>query len=621
MLCVCVCGVLYGECAATVVSQVFCILCLSQHIHYTQKPHIIFHTHNNHKKINAQEVVPFQSICIVILINVMSRSNLGFENGVVALKINNELFGLSESIPETYSVDKSEPVLRSSPAGNRIYKRSIVFVLAAAIHHLNGGRLEVEETIGDSYIFSVAEMSANESNANIITKAMEHVIAASIAISKIKLSRTAAIDYFEQRGSTQSAQLIRQGSESSVTCNACNLSGALNPLYTLFTGPLVSNTSKVEAGHFRIAVYSTPYLHFRIFHAATNSVTNEFELTRPELVRHEPNFLKAYQDRKAWNKKLNFESVAKVNGAIIANQNKSVIQLSEALHDHQIVTIASNIAGKRLALIAGPSSSGKTTFAKRLCVALETLGLKPTVLSVDSYYKGWGSIDPRGKEYVDWEALDALNIDMLNDHLMDLLAGNEVLVPEYDMALSMPMSTDHWTPTRLAEGGLIIMEGIHCLNPELTSRIPPSDKYKIMISPLSAVIFDDLSLVSSSQVRMLRRMVRDYLYRGRSALSTLRQWPSVAAGERKNIYPHQMNADVVMNSGLVYEIHVLKVFAEPLLLSISPEYPEYAEAQRLVGLLSRIVSMPAHTVPPQSLLREFIGGSWFYDYSGQYKNA
>ena len=243
------------------------------------------------------------------------------------------------------------------------------------------------------------------------------------------------------------------------------------------------------------------------------------------------------------------------------------------------------------------------------------------VVSVDSYYKAWQDIDSRGMQHVDWESLDSLNLAQLNEHIIDLLNGKEVLVPEYCMKTSMPMSKEHWTKTKLSEGGLIIMEGIHCLNPGLTPRVPKRDKYQIMISPLSSVIMDDLNIVSSSQVRMLRRMVRDYLFRGRSAISTLRQWPGVARGERVNIYPNQNNADVVFNSGLIYEPHVLKVFAEPLLRSVMPDAAEYAEAQRLLTMLNRLVAMPSTLIPPQSLLCEFVGGSWFYDFAGMYKTA
>ena len=398
-------------------------------------------------------------------------------------------------------------------------------------------------------------------------------------------------------------------------------------------GVLVPTTGSMDAAHCRLAVESNPFSHFRLHHAVPNSTTGAFETTSSE----EPALMQAYATRKVWGQKIGFQTVTDVNKAIAGSRTKQVIQLSEALHDHSIVSIAARIAGApgdadavdasesnsrpRLVLIAGPSSSGKTTFAKRLGVALETLGASPVVLSVDCYYKAWQDIDSRGMQFVDWEALASLNLELLNEHLLALMAGEEVLVPEYDMKTSMPMSQEHWTKTRVPPGGLVIMEGIHCLNPNLTPRVAKTDKFQIMISPLSALVLDDCNYISSSQVRMLRRMVRDYLFRGRSAVGTLKQWPGVARGERHNIYPNQNNADVVMNSGLIYEANVLKVFAEPLLRSVTPDLPEYAEARRLLSMLDRLVSMPAAQVPPQSLLCEFIGGSWFYDHAGMYKTA
>ena len=189
------------------------------------------------------------------------------------------------------------------------------------------------------------------------------------------------------------------------------------------------------------------------------------------------------------------------------------------------------------------------------------------------------------------------------------------------MKTSMPCEESKWVKTQLPEGGIIIMEGIHCLNPALTPRVEKSDKYQIMISPLSGTIIDDTTTISSTQVRQMRRMVRDFLFRGRSASSTLKQWPGVTRGERTNIYPNQNNADIVMNSSMIYEINVLKVHAEPLLKTIMPDHDEYDEAQRLLSLLEKVMPMSNHAVPSQSLLREFIGGSWFYDFYGWYKNA
>ena len=435
-------------------------------------------------------------------------------------------------------------------------------------------------------------------------------------IELLNLPTSEVLQFFVDagQGDSPSAQQLRRSSETHTLVH--RHSGFLAIAYS-GAGALVKSTSVISES-FRLELYRGDRIRLIFGGSAAD----------------EPRLVEAYAARKLWAQRLGFSSVGEINSAIISGgRAKTLVQLSEALHDHQVASIASQITGvlggadaaggssKRLILIAGPSSSGKTTFAKRLSVALETLGSRPVVVSVDSYYRHWQEIDPRGMQHVDWESLQSLNLDLLNEHLLALLAGNEVLVPEYDMKTSAPMSREHWQPMRLPPGGVVIMEGIHCLNPALTPRVPAADKFQIMISPLSGTRVDNLYLVSSTQLRMVRRMVRDFLFRGRSALSTLRQWPGVALGEVRNIYPHQNNADAVMNSGLCYELNVLRAYAEPLLHTITPDLPEYGEARRLLAMLSVHSTMPSTLVPPQSLLREFIGGSWFYDYNGLFQNA
>ena len=511
----------------------------------------------------------------------------------------------------------------SSPEGNRMYKRSIVMLLGASVEQLQLGPLSVEETIGDSILFRLPEMT--QAVAQQLTVRMHEIIESNISIERRNILRSEALEHFLSRGSLRTAELVRTTNETHIPCYYLHHDEM--PFIALSHGPSVPHTGQIDKEHFEIAIVEEPYPHFRLFHATKRSEDAPFQLTRST----EPRLLEAYAMQKLWASQLSMQTICDINSAISQSRITSLVQLSEASHDHQVVHIASLIGGRpgkplegprpRLVLIAGPSSSGKTTFAKRLSVSLEAVGVKPIVISVDSYYKAWQDIDPRGMQHVDWEDLAALNLDLLNENLVDLLDGKEVLVPEYDMVTSMPKGREHWINTRLPTGGLIIMEGIHCLNPKLTPRVAKEDKFQIMISPLAAVALDDLNMVSSSQVRMMRRMVRDYLFRGRSAAGTLRQWPSVARGERTNIFPNQNNADVVMNSALMYEAHVLKVHAEPLLRSITPDEAEYAEAKRLLSLLNHLVPMPSHMVPPQSLLREFIGGSWFYDFAGWYKNA
>ena len=541
---------------------------------------------------------------------------------------------VADTVSTMLTLNDSENVTNvavGSPEGERFYKRSIAFVLGAAATACKLGPFQLEDSIGASFHFKLRNASVDSTVALTLTNEMKRIISDNLPILLQSVPRLEAIGYFERIEAVNTVALLRATASPFISCHVCDLGDAGKFMSVAFS-PLVVATGIVNPVHFRIEVATSPFPHFRLHHPILHS--GKFGLLSEASIRNEDILMSAIATRKTWNAKLGMDTVSKINTAATAGRTKSVIQLSEALHDHQICTIASRIAGvssdnvahgiqktPRLVLIAGPSSSGKTTFAKRLCVSLEAQGLQPIVLSVDSYYKGWPDIDARGVEFVDWESLNSLNLIQLNEHLLDLLAGKEVLVPEYDMRTSLPMSQDHWTKMKLPEGGVVIMEGIHCLNPELTPRVARNDKFHIMISPLSSVILDDSSVVSSSQIRMMRRMVRDNLFRGRSAVSTLRQWPSVALGERTNIYPNQNNADAVMNSGLPYEANVLKVFAEPLLRTILPDEPEFAEARRLILMMDQLVTMPAKTVPPQSLLREFIGGSWYYDYAGLYKTA
>jgi uridine kinase len=330
--------------------------------------------------------------------------------------------------------------------------------------------------------------------------------------------------------------------------------------------------------------------------------------------------------RLAWAKAVELHSISQLNAAIRNGRSKKVIQAVEANCDRQFVELAAQVkarANVKLLLIAGPSSSGKTTFAKRLQVQLEALGLKPVVLSVDCFYKPWQEITTEGPQKVDWESLDSLNLKMLNEVLLDLMAGKECLIPEYAMNTSMPLDRSHWTPLMLNGRGnvMIIMEGIHCLNPSLTLSVPREQKFNIAIAPIPALQLDALHVLSGTTIRLLRRMVRDFLFRGRPVLATLRQWPSIVAGEVNNIYPHQCNADAVMNSEIGYEMCVLKVHAEPLLKMVQPTEKEYSEVRRLLQTLEQFIALPTNIIPPQSLVQEFVGGSWYYDYGGRYKNS
>jgi len=542
------------------------------------------------------------------------------------------------------SFEQSASLAIETAEGTRTYKRSIVILLGAAVQRFDHTQqqagtispacLSVQECVANSFVFNISSngqgWEPTDALASGIFQTMKQLVQEKLPIVYKIVARSDLEAYFASKNAQVSLDFVKGIPDASINCYSVQLGATggeyLQIAHAMHGKELLDNCGSINSEHFNVSVGASPQRHLRLHHAIPNLTTKKLEM----VTTNEELLLDAYNKQKIWSQQLNFDSVASCNKAIMSSQSNQLIQLCEAMHEHQLVNIANRIGGTvgtiaqpgpRLVLIAGPSSSGKTTFAKRLGVTLETTGVRPIVISVDSYYKGWPDIDARGMQYVDWESLDSLNLTLLNEHLIALLVGEEVSVPEYDMKTSMPMEKEHWVKTQLPKGGLIIMEGIHCLNPNLTPRVAKCDKFQIMISPLSAVAIDNTSFISSTQVRMMRRMVRDFLFRGRSASSTLNQWPGVALGERVNIYPNQNYADIVMNSSLIYETHVLKIYAEPLLRSIRSDHGEYAEAQRLLYLLNQLVSLPGTAVPSASLLREFIGGSWYYPFAGQYKTA
>ncbi|MBQ4279878.1 MAG: nucleoside kinase, partial [Rikenellaceae bacterium] len=373
-------------------------------------------------------------------------------------------------------------------------------------------------------------------------------------------------------------------------------------------------------GHFYGALApSTKFIHLfdlkkygQGIYIAVPKRTNPQELE--SMVKQEKMF-EIFREYKDWVDILGVSNIGSLNAMVLNGQSSELIKIAEAFHEKKLASIADQISeancarGVRIVLISGPSSSGKTTFAKRLGIQMRILGLKPVLISLDDYFVDREKTPKDEKGNYDYEALEALDIETFNKHLRALLDGEAVDVPRYDFITGKRQSRD--VPLSLDDRSVLVIEGIHGLNPRLTPQIDDKYKFKIYVSAFTSISLDDLTRIPTTDNRLLRRIVRDYNTRGSNATDTLRRWGSVRRGEDKHIFPYQEEADVMFNSSLFYEIAVLKNVAEPMLHEVPDTVPEYGEAQRLLKFFDYFTPVDPAEIPPTSILREFIGGSSF----------
>mmetsp|Transcript_22972 Transcript_22972/g.39424 ORF Transcript_22972/g.39424 Transcript_22972/m.39424 type:complete len:552 (+) Transcript_22972:74-1729(+) len=518
-------------------------------------------------------------------------------DGSLAVKLNNELVGLETLVDSTTA--ELQGIRIHDKLGVFVYKKSLVFLLGAASQRAFPEKvLSVQNAIGSAYYAEFVDFLPSQEQVAILEWEMKKLVQEELPIVKTKLPFSEASQYFESHKKPCTAALLRSRTDPYVEVYKCG------DFFDLSRFPLVANTAAL--GLFKLEKHRSGFV---ISYPTTSGELAPF--------KDEPLIATAYATRKAWQKAVGFSSLADINNTIISGKYRELIQISEALHDKQFIEIANRIEERqdkiKLILIAGPSSSGKTTFAHRLSIHLKAVGLRPVTISVDDYYNGPDRVPRDAKGNRDYERIEALNTELLNKNLVELFDGKESLLPKYDFKAQMPFPESTWKTMKLPPGGIIIIEGIHCLNDQMTERIPRDHKFKIAITPLSSVSIDDHSQIGNVSVRLVRRMVRDYLTRGHSALKTLQMWPAVTHGEVHYIFPHQNSGEVVFNSGILYEMNVLKVFVEPLLKSIPVDVPEYGQARQILHYLEDFIPMPGKLVPPQSLLLEFINGSWYYD--------
>ncbi len=488
-----------------------------------------------------------------------------------------------------------------SKDGASIYRRTATLILCEAAATVDPAfNPIVGQALAGGYFFTlrrngegVAEIGA--ALVDRLKQEMQRIVREARPVVVRKIAVEEALDYFRAAGARDKVMLLETVRRAEVQV------GSVGSFRDLVLGPLATSTAAVS--RFDLVPYASGMV--------LRFPGRDFQM-RP-LTNNQSKLYEAYLETRTWNDELEVSNVGQLNDAVIRGHVSEIIRIAEGFHERKIVAIADAIRERqphsRLVLVAGPSSSGKTTFTKRLGVQLRVLGLRPVALSMDNYYVNRADTPKNPDGTYNFESIEALDLSLFNDQILRLIHGEEVSTPVY--SFTQGVRSEKTMSMRLRPGEILIVEGIHCLNERLTVGVPREAKYKIYVSALTQLSIDDHSRIFTSDVRLLRRMVRDRLYRGYSAAQTLRQWPSVRAGEDRHIFPFQEEADVMFNSALVYEPAVLRIYAERFLLEIPIDEPVMSESYRLLKFLHLLVPLFPEEVPQNSLLREFIGGSAF----------
>lgn len=532
------------------------------------------------------------------LLDIYNGFNLAMPYGPVSAKVNNKVESLDFRV---YYNKDIEFLDITSSSGMRTYVRSLYFILVKAVEELYPqGSISLEHPISKGYFCKLhIDRTIGLDDVQRIKQKMQEIIAADIPYTRTESHTEEVVRLFEKRGMMDKARLL----------------DTYGQLYSYYY-----QLGDTVDCYYSSLVPSTGYIRLfdivKYYDGLLLRIPSRENPTKLEEVVKQEKMLEVFQEYHRWNQILGISTVGDLNVACNHGHATDLINVSEALQEKKIAQIADEITyrnqdGKRvkLVLISGPSSSGKTTFSKRLSIQLMTNGLKPYPISLDDYFVNRNDtpLDENGKH--DFESLYAVDLPFFEEQLTTLLNGGEVELPRYNFTTGKREMSGK--KLRIDEHMILIIEGIHALNPALTPHIPNENKYKVYVSALTTILLDNHNYIPTTDNRLLRRIIRDYKYRNYSAEETIARWPSVRAGEEKWIFPYQENADAMFNSALLFELAVLKDYVEPVLRKVPNRCPEYSEAHRLLRFLNYFVSVQDKELPPTSLLREFLGGSSF----------
>ncbi len=529
------------------------------------------------------------------LFDIFSAFDLKMTHGPVSARVNNKVEGMHYRV---YNSKDVEFLDMTSSSGSRAYTRTLFFVLCKAVQDIYPATdVVIDIPVSNGFYVDIRlGRPVVDEDVNFIRRRMQEIIDARMPIRRFTVPTEEAVALFQEKGDVEKVKLLKT-------------SGAIYTTYykigdyvDYYYGTLLTNTSQLYL--FGLEKYYDGML-LRIPSLKNPDVLGE--MTRQDKM------FEIFKEHHRWQSILGIRTVGDFNQAIDANYSTGIINISEALQEKKIAKIAEEIAsrkGVKLVLLAGPSSSGKTTSCKRLSIQLAVNGLKPLQISLDDYFVDREKTPKDASGEYDYESIYALDLDLINEQFNALFRGEEVELPKYDFQSGKSKKSGN--KLKMNDNNVLVVEGIHALNPELTAHIPQEQIFRVYASALTTILLDNHNYIPTTDNRLLRRIIRDYKYRGVSAQETIHRWPSVRAGENKWIFPFQENADAMLNTAMLYELAVIKTQAEPLLQQVPENCEEYAEAYRLLKFLKYFKGIPYNNLPPTSLLREFLGGSSFH---------
>ena len=532
----------------------------------------------------------------ITLQEIYMEHQVQFKYPIILAKVNNRLKELSAELTEDCKV---EFIDLTTSEGNRVHVNGLIFMVLYSINKIFGSSVKtyVEHSL-DKGIYIKTGFKITEEKVKELEQFMKEVVKKDMPITKLTIDRLEAIDYYTHIGDETKAGVLKYNTDNYITLYR------LGNVYDYFYSLMAPSTGKLKD-------FALTYISEHGFVLRFPTIYIKDKIKKYE---HHPNMFRVFEEYRGWADLIGIRDSVDLNRVVSTGKASDLIKMDETVQTHRLLTIAKEIYDKRdkikIALIAGPSSSGKTTTSRKLCLYLNILGFHPITVAMDDYFLDKKDTPKDEKGNYDYECLEAIDLKLFDKQMQQLLNGEEIVPPTYNFIIG---KKEYKSTLKLNDNDILIIEGIHALDPKILTNIDRDRKYKIYISPLTELNIDNHNRISTTDNRLLRRIIRDNRTRNYKVEDTLKQWPSVREGEEKYIFPYQDESDAMINSASIYEIGILKTYVEPLLYSVNKDSPYYEEAKRLLNFLRLFLPIPSDSIPEDAVIREFIGGSYFHE--------